>query len=240
MKWFTSNGLSLNASKTQNLNFSLRKVPGILPTDASAQFLGVHLDPGLTWREHVAHLTARLSSIVYLMRNLSRVVSHSTLMSAYHGYFSSSMNYALLNWGHSAHAKEVFGLQRRCIRIIAGLGYRDCCRCCFTSLGVLTLPCTYILLCLMHIKLNQHLFTEHKCMHNYPTRGGSNIVPEFFRLGKARTGTTYFGVRFFNVLPLAFRGLAAEQFRKGMRRYLVAKAFYSFAEYLDNDFSDLT
>ena len=126
--WFTSNKLSLNVSKTQNINFSLRNAQCELPTEHSVRFLGVHLDPGLTWREHVVHLTARLASITYLMRNLSRVVSHNVLMTAYHGYFASTMTFSLINWGHSAHASEVFGLQRRCIRVIAGLGYRDCCR----------------------------------------------------------------------------------------------------------------
>src|SRR3978361_839601 len=159
------------------------------------------LDPKLTWREHAAQLSNRLASVVYLIRNLSKVVSHGVLMTVYHGYFASVMTYAILNWGHSAHAAEVFGLQRRCVRVIAGLGYRDCCRKALRDLGILTLPGPYILRCLQYIRENFHLFTLHSNVHNYPTRHNSNVVPEFFRLGRTRDGTSYYCVKFFNVLP---------------------------------------
>lgn len=237
--WFASNRLSLNISKTQNLNFSLRNAQCRLPSDESVRFLGLSLDSRLTWRDHAARLATRLASVVYLIRNLSAVVPHDVLMMAYHGYFASVMSYGLLNWGHSAHASSVFGIQRRCVRVLAGLGYRDDCRRHFAGLGVLTLPCAYILQCLIFMKKNLHLFSQHSDTHGYPTRGNSNIVPGFLRLGRARTGTSYYCVQFLNVLPLAFRSSELPLFKSRMKKFLIANAFYSFQEFLEADFSTL-
>lgn len=110
--WFLANRLSLNGSKTQNLNFSLRMGVPEMQCDQHVKFLGVFLDPGLTWRVHVSQLCGKLSKSMYLIRSLSQCVSVSTLMTAYHGYFASHMSYAVLSWGHCAHAGRVFGLQR--------------------------------------------------------------------------------------------------------------------------------
>ena len=141
--WFVSNKLNLNTTKTQNLNFSLRKSVNKL-VNTNVKFLGVMLDAGLTWEEHVNYISRKLVKAIYLLRNLSKLVSMTTLISAYHGYFGSIMCYAILNWGHSTHAMQIFGLQRKCLRSMLGLGYRDCCKKYFKDLKLLTLPCLYI------------------------------------------------------------------------------------------------
>ena len=238
--WFLANRLSLNSSKTQCLNFSLRRQGQGLCQTEMVRFLGVYLDPGLTWESHVGQLASKLSRITYLIRNLTRSVSGGTVMSAYHGYFSANMTYAILNWGHSAHAVKVFKLQRRCIRIIGGLGYRDCCRHCFPEIGVLTLPCVYILQCLNYIKQNIHQFVMRGDIHDYPTRGRNLVAPDFHRLSRTRRGTDYYCVTFYNVLPDQVRALSDKIFYGKMKLYMRRKAFYSFEEYLQNDFNDLS
>ena len=142
-------------------------------------------------------------------------------------------------WGHSSHAAEVFGLQRKCIRAMAGLGYRVCCRQHFIKFGILTLPCAYILRCLLYIKENLGHYSMHCDVHTYPTRFGSNIVPEFRRLARARTGTSYYCVKFFNALPPLIRLLNEQQFKLRIRVYLIAKAFYTLDEFLNSSFHDM-
>jgi hypothetical protein len=51
------------------------------------------------------------------------------------------ITYAILVWGHSAHLRKVFNQQRRCIRVLGGLGYRDDCRDIFKTFKILTVPC---------------------------------------------------------------------------------------------------
>lgn len=178
-------------------------------------------------------LSGRLARIVYLIRALARKVSLPTLLTAYHGYFSSVMSYACLNWGHSAHANKIFKLQRRCVRVMAGLGYRDCCRQCFRDLNILTLPCMYILQCLSYIRANLPQFPGHADVHDYNTRHRHNILPDYHRLSRTRRGSDYYCVKFYNALPVPIRALDTRVFLIRVKAYLINSAYYSFDEYLN-------
>ena len=235
--WFLANRLSLNDSKTQSLNFTLRHTNAGVQCDSNVKFLGVVLDAGLTWEEHVTQLCSKLSKIIYLIRMLTQCVTLPTLMLAYHGYFSSRMSYALLNWGHGAHTSRVFGLQRRCVRVIAGLGWRDCCRRAFTELGIMTLPCLYIYICLKYVRANISQFSFHQDIHERNTRNRNNIMPRYHRLVRTRRGTDYYGAKFYNALPLHIRELDERPFFEKTKKYLIARSFYSFEEYLHSNFN---
>ena len=238
--WFLSNKLSLNNSKTQNLNFSLRYTNTDLPLADSVKFLGIHLDPKLTWEQHVICLASKLSRITYMIRNLVKTVSRETVLSAYHGYFGARMCYAILIWGHSAHAIKIFKIQRRCIRAIMGLGYREDCRHCFPELRILTLPSAYILQCLTSMKQNIQQFQKHQDFHDYDTRRAHHYLPSFHRLGRTRGGTDYYCIKFFNVLPTRIKTLEDKVFINKIKSYLCRKAFYSIEDYLNCNFNDFT
>lgn len=174
--WFLANRLSLNISKTQNMNFSLRTENPSLQYDSQVKFLGVYMDAGLTWESHVEQLSGKLSRIIYLIRNLTRFVFLPILMTAYHGYFASNITYAILNWGHSSHACNIFRLQRRCIRVVTGLRYRDCCRQSFRDPRVLTFPSAYILHCLSYLR-SKFFMSCWPPLHDHHTRQYGNIRP---------------------------------------------------------------
>lgn len=236
--WYAANKLGINDNKTQHLTFSLRRANTNKVKNESVKFLGVHLDPMLTWEQHVDNLSKKISRNIYLVRNLVKTVSLEVLITAYYGHIHSNLCYAILNWGHSAHASKIFGLQRRCIRIIGQQKYQDCCRHTFKKLNILTLPCIFILECLIYIKKNEHIFNRHTDVHNYETRNNNNVVPNFYRLSRARDGTGYYCIKFFNVLPEAIKQLSLNQFKIKLKAYLKSKAFYTFEEYLHNNFAD--
>lgn len=238
--WFTDNKLCMNAGKTQTINFTLRpqaQLVTALNCSKEVTFLGVTLDKSLSWESHILQLSKSLSKTVYLIRNLSKCVSTKTLLTTYHGYFGSKMSYAILEWGHSGHSEKIFKLQRKCVRLIAGLQYRDDCRQSFITLKILTLPCTYILQCLLYVKQNLNIMTSHADIHNYLTRNNSNLVLEQFRLTKARNGTRYYGIKFFNALPHHVRTLDTKKFKQKMKSFLLENPYYSFEEYYQSHFS---
>lgn len=238
--WFTSNVLSLNESKTQTLTFTLRNMQNCTISKSEAiKFLGVYIDPILTWERHIIYLSGKLSKIIFLVRNLVNKVSLATLKTAYYGFFQSTMSYAILNWGHSTHSSKIFGLQRKCIRTIAQIGYRECCREEFIRLEVLTLPCIYILECLLYMKQEQNIYMKHRDRHNHATRNRDLIVPNYLRLQRTRDGTNYYCIKLYNVLPEAIKNLEFSQFKLKIKKFLKNKAFYSIEEYLQNNFSDL-
>lgn len=235
--WFHSNNLKLNNDKTQNMTFALRDTNH--SHQKAVRFLGVFLDPKLTWEEHVIALTKKLSGRVFLLRSLSGTVSQDIFVTAYYGFIHSTLIYAILNWGHSSHMPRAFGLQRKCIRILAGIGYRDCCRQWYRDFGILTLPCVYILTSVLYVKEHESQYVRHDQVHNYPTRYRVNLMPNFTRLLRTRDSTNHLGVKFYNVLPGLIRQLDARDLKIKLKAYLRHKSFYSFEEYLHNDFGDL-
>ena len=239
-RWFNSNKLILNTEKTEKIVFTLRdRDEEVLLSENfqinSVKLLGVCLDSALVFDSHVDYLAGKLSTAVYCLRNLKRVVEQNVILMAYHSLFHSHLSYAVLVWGHSAQAGRVFALQRRAVRVIANLHYRADVKQSFVQLNILTLPCVYILACLVYVKRNidsYNLCLEH---HNHNTRNKNNMDLKFLRLKKSRISTNYFGPKIFNKLPEAVRNLEEKSFAKIVRKYLLKKAFYSVQDYLNTN-----
>lgn len=236
--WFITNSLSVNENKTQSICFNLRN-SGVNIKPDPVKFLGVYLDSKLSWQDHITHLENKLSKNTFLIRSLSKSVSQRTLLTAYYGCFHSNMTYAIINWGHSAHAFNIFKVQRRCVRLIAQIGYKDCCRDYFIKLNILTFPCAFILECLLYTKKHESEYLMHKDLHEYQTRDGNKLLPNFLRLKKSRDATGYYGIKFYNALPVPIKNLNYNHFKYKLKNYMKKKAFYSFEEYLLNNFDDL-
>nr|CAI5865990.1 unnamed protein product [Callosobruchus analis] len=235
--WCLANSLKINHLKTHQLNFNMKH----LKEDTTpVKYLGVHLDCTLTWEQHIKEVSKKLSKSVYLIRNLSFITSQPTLKAAYYGHFHSHLKYCIINWGHSCHIKTLFSLQRRCIRIISHLPYDACCRNAFINLSILTLPCIYILECLCYVRGNMHKFTKHSDEHIYNTRHKNDIHGNYLRLERSKNGINYHGIKFYNVLPNSLKALNDAQFKCSIKNYLLSKAFYSFDEYLSDNFKDIS
>ena len=93
----------------------------------------------------------------------------------YFAYFHSIMSYGVLFWGRGADWSRVFILQKRAIRTIKGMQPRESCRDTFRELGILTLPCVYILECLLYSYRNLPNTPLNSDQHNHDTRSKGNI-----------------------------------------------------------------
>lgn len=235
--WCLSNQLILNRDKTESMTFSLKSRSQNFVSAHYVKFLGVTLDSKLTWEKHTELVCKKISRNIFLLRNLVNCVSQPTVLTAFHALIQSALSYAILIWGHSAHAGTVFSLQRKAVRIITGLAYRDDCREAFKNLNLLTLPCAYILQCLLHIKENLSKYSTHEDIHSYSTRNKTNVQLNFSRLTKTRNGTSYYAIKFFNVLPNTVQALDCKRFKFVIKRFLLENAFYDFQEFLSSDFS---
>lgn len=234
--WFCSNRLLLNADKTSRIIFSMRNLSGV-ENASEVSFLGVTLDPGLQWGKHINALAGKLCRGLYVLRNLHKCVSPDVLRTAYFAIFHTHVSYAILAWGHSAEVHRVFGMQRKAVRVMSGLGYMDDCRNVYVRLGLLTVPCLYVLECLLYVRQNEGQYWAHEDIHDYNTRSRSNLVPTYWRLRRCQNGPGYWAIKFFNVLPENVKALPAKSFKHRVKRFLINSAFYSFEEYLNSDLS---
>jgi len=66
-------------------------------------------------------------------------MSISALKMIYHSLFESIMSYGIMFWGNLPHSPVIFKIQKRVIRILMGIGYRESCRESFKKLKILTL-----------------------------------------------------------------------------------------------------
>ena len=136
--FFQNNLLSLNLDKTHFIRFVTKnknlielnskfdnKLP---PITSTTNFLGLTVNCSLTWTNHIDCLATKLSKTCYLIRNIKPYLSISTLRMVYHSLFHSIMSFGLIFWGNSPHSPIIFKMQKRVLRILGGVGYRDSCR----------------------------------------------------------------------------------------------------------------
>lgn len=227
--WFASNQLGLNAAKSETAVFSLNDD---FNDHKAVKFLGVMLDTKLNWNSNVDYLSSKTAKNVYLLRNLRPVVSDVVALMAYHSLIESHIRYSILSWGHAPAAKRLFGLQRRAVRVVAGLGYREDCRNAFRRLKLLTLPSIYIFECLRHVRNNIGLFSRRSELHDHSTRAAEELVVPFHRLSATRSGISYHAPLFYNCLSNEIKSLPPRQFEARVLELLKRDACFTFDEYL--------
>lgn len=237
--WFLANRLGLNAAKSQTMLFTLKHIPVDSIPAADVKFLGMVLDSKLTWGSHCEYVMGKLAKCTFLLRNLRPIISDSVMLRVYYALFDSLLRYGILAWGHSAAAKELFALQRRAVRIVAGIEYRSCCRGSFRNFKILTLPCLFILECLKWTHTNAETFHTSFDVHGRETRFGKHIRVPYHRVYAGRCGKSYFGPLLYNLLPDSVKSYGSVLFGVRLKRFLAAKAYYSVVECLDDRFSDI-
>lgn len=229
--WFLANKLAMNTGKTQELIFTTKSHNFANPD--FVKFLGVVVDPNLRWDQHVDFLSKKLRKTVFLLRNLSRKVSLDVLLNAYYGLFHSQISYSLLAWGHASAASRIFALQRRAIRIIAGLTYRDDCSKSFCDLKIMSLPAIYIYHCLLYMHRNRTKYNTFEERHQRNTRGNKNIYPTYLRLQLSRFSTNYYGIKFFNYLSEEVKILPYNKFKCTIKNLLVTNFISSTEDFFN-------
>ncbi|CAH1989172.1 unnamed protein product [Acanthoscelides obtectus] len=69
------------------------------------------------------------------------------------------------------------------------------------KLSVLTLPCAYILECLLHVRKNVDNYDRNLRFHSYDTRYHNGMSIPYSRIDNSSDGHNYYGIKFFNALP---------------------------------------
>ena len=135
--WLCANRLSLNVGKTEfvifrparsrRLNRVTLKINRCKIFESSKiKYLGVILDPNLSWKHHIFELNKKLVRGVGMIFKIINLCDASVLKSIYYSLFHSHASYGLAAWGSSRQCLEyVFLMQKRAIRAMARLGFND-------------------------------------------------------------------------------------------------------------------
>jgi hypothetical protein len=143
------------------------------------------------------------------------------------------MSYGIMLWGNSIHAKKVFTLQKKCIRILANANPKASCRLLFRKFNIMTLYAKYIYSLAMHTVSNMHLFVSNGDIHRYETRAKEDLRLPMANLTKYKKGPYYASIKVYNHLPSSLKALALNQkrFKYTLRRFLCQHSFYSIKEF---------
>lgn len=231
-----ANSLVLNEKKSQQLIIGKKReeitgLPDVMQV-SQVRYLGVVIDDKLTWSDHIDKLCSKLSSALYVLRRLKHISSDETTKTAYFALFEAHVRYGIAVWGNSSitNTKRVLVLQKKAVRILAGLGPRESCRTAFKQLNVLTVVSLFILETALHAKRqNLQRGTD---LHNYNTRRANNLVLPIHRLTLYEKQPTYLGAKFLNILPEEVKNVHCEKkLRNNIIAWLHQRPFYTVDEF---------
>lgn len=230
-QWFTPNHLKLNREKTQKIIFSSNNN---LNSGNSVKLLGIVLDDGLKWTNHIDSLCKKLSTQLYVLRKLKETLSPHLLLTTYHALFHSHLSYGVLLWGISSQSIRVFRLQKRAIRLIENAGFTDHCKPLFVKFKILPIPSLYIFHTLLEIHKNKNLYQLQSELHNYSTRSGELLRAPRYRLAISARNSLNFNL--YNKLPSDLRVLHFNSFKIKIKQFLLSHCFYSIDEFMETSF----
>ena len=199
MTWFTQNDLSINVEKSKIILFGTKQNQrlwsfnvgvDVIERVKCVRFLGIQLDENLCWKDQCDKVTTTMSKLCFLFRGLKKTTDDCVLNAAYYGKVYSLMKFGVLFWGNSTHSDRVFLMQKKIVRIMFGLSYRESCRSTFRTAGLLTLPSLYIYEVLKAVFSMKHKLLKNEELHGYSTRGkkrsGYTKTPISFLRKKSR------------------------------------------------------
>ena len=130
--WLNVNRLSLNIDKTNFVIFHPFNKPlkynvtilihkKAISEQNSIKYLGIIIDSTLSWKDHVIHLSKKLSRVVGILYKLKHFVNKKIMNNIYYALFYSHVIYAIEVWGSTSniYINNIIILQKRVIRLMS-------------------------------------------------------------------------------------------------------------------------
>lgn len=239
--WFRNHNLILNIDKTQCMFFysersklhhplSINISGNNLMVKDSIVFLGIVIDKHLKWGPHIEQLRGRLNSVCYMLFMLRNQVDFDLLKLVYFSNFQSILSYGIIFWGNASHVCDLFVIQKRALRTILNLGYRQSCRGFFRSNNILTISGLYIYRLLIFFSKQNHYFESFKNLNN--TRRMFPFYVPVHKTTLREKSVECMAVNLFNILPSQIRNLSCHiKFRKALYVLILSCEPYNIDEF---------
>ena len=136
-KWFRLNKLTLNLKKTEYVYFGgaggrvvppggLRIGTETIKRVEGVRFLGVWIDEGITWNEHIDKVRSKVGQLLGIIGRSSGVIGKQSLLKLYNALVLPHLQYCLIAWGdfrgnhNSKQGGSLLRLQKKFVGIISG------------------------------------------------------------------------------------------------------------------------
>jgi len=123
-----------------------------------AKFLGVLIDPKLSFKPHISYITKKISTSLYFLRGAKKVLNPRALKFIYYSLFHSHLIYASQLWSCCSESllKPIVTKQKMAIRILTNSKYNSHTEPLFKKLDILP----FAQLCLFFKLQFMHQFTQ--------------------------------------------------------------------------------
>jgi hypothetical protein len=243
--WLNIHNLQINLKKTKLIQFyhtqnnplKLDIVANNIEVEEVAHFnlLGITLDNNINWRKHIEITKTKISSFLYALYNLRKTTDLKTTLSAYHAFAHSRLSYGIMLWGNSTNTHELFVMQKRCVRIMVHIQCPESCKPYFKSLGILPLPCQYILTLAIYAWKNKHLFKQPQSARNK-----HQLLLPPAKIKMLSNSPQYTAVKIYNKLPNSFKALDKyDIYHKKLKSFLLHKCYYCLDEFWADNLRDM-
>ena len=245
--WLKFNRLSLNVEKStfmlftkskQNKEIKLQVGKNNLKSSDVVKYLGILIDKNITWKNQIAKVESKIASACWAMSKIKRLVNSETLKTIYYATVYPHMVYCISSWGGvpPTRRNHLIVLQKRAIRIISKVGYREHTSDLFHNLNLLKQPDIYKLrlLTIMH-KINNGTWIGNiglqkiDSLHQYSTRLSSNQnyrLPSF-PTNRGMNSFVYMGPTFWAEYPNEIKTLPLQSFKKTITKIMVEEYLVS-------------
>ena len=160
-----------------NIELDNHKIPCVSKT----KLLGVHFDQHLSWDEHIKHVQKKISSNLYLLKQIKRYLPLYARKLFFNSYVLPHFDYCCIIWGNCSKTAlyKLVKLQKRAARLILDKDYNTRTKVLFSELGWMPLEDRIVFMraVQMYKTLNDNnsqgldsLFEYNKNLYNYNTR----------------------------------------------------------------------
>ena len=221
--WFKINKLSLNVNKTHYMIFGLNKsdtnnhvyIDNQIVTQVyDSKFLGVILDNQLSWSDQIKSVESKVSKSIGLLYKLKSKLDSQSLRMIYCTLVQPHLEYCCEIWGNTFKLRldKLEKLQKKAIRIIEGLKYRDHTSKAFNSCNCLKFQDLIAFkTCQVAYKANQNIlptnlqkrFIQLENIHAHNTRNSikRNFYQQIFHTNLKSYCLSIKSVNLFNSIP---------------------------------------
>ena len=231
-EWCLANKLTLNKDKTEIFLVTNKSFHSNTPINLGGQnlnfksnckFLGVVLDDGLTFKNHITSVIDKISKLTGLLYRIRHLLNLDTKLNFYYSLMYPFLSYNILVWGGACHSHldGLVKIQKRIIRLILNEPFYAHTTPLFRKLGILKISDIY--------KYNLCIYMFNKATNNYysvqhevNTRNRNLCVPRFCRLTSTQKSVSFSGPTVWNSLPEHLKSIdRIHIFKTQLKSYLL-------------------
>ncbi len=224
VKWFSANHLTINMEKTsfnvysnkkhnvEELIFSGNKVC----RSVVSRYLGILLDEGLTWSNHIEDVCNKLMKLTYVFRSLARFIDKSMACQLYYAYVYPYITYGIEMYGTACkkYISKLQIMQNRLLKILTCKPYRYNSLQLHNELKILTVNSVYSLYVNVFVfKQYNHMlpnifnqyYQTNECLRGCSTRQSSDFYVPKYKTTFGSKSTKIIGSKLWNSTPKIFK-----------------------------------